>query len=537
MPHVFISYSRKDSDAAQILNGHLLGARIETYLDDQLQLGVGFRRELQKAIDSSSAVVAICTAAAMASSEVLFELAYALGRRLPVIPVKWEAKCKIPPFLEEYQGVDLSRPPREFSKLVLKLKGLPIFPWVLEGWQRVGLLEIGSGRPQKQRVSYIYGVLESIKPGSKLIIVGRSLKEWASVWDSLERAINEKRLEAKLALLDENSVSGESPRLWSWIDAPLRQDTATRDVRHSMDQFRKIKVRPSTGSLKIYGLPFYASHSFIAYSREDGTRQCLQEAGMAAPTDNRPYLIVATPEGSEPNTFGALLEQMNEGAMTEERLVLSNDGTTEVYDTTHPGKILADKVKKLGMVDICVQREQHEWFKGDVANLIDDTPDGGGIFVMGRSLITWSTEHQRLMTAVAERGVQSTFAIADPTDPKLRSLVKGDPAEVDVKACWANFLQAAENLKNLPQCSGLFQVFGLPAYLPVAFGSYENATDKFCILEPGIAFGPQRRPSMYFVRVSNEDVYSILNRIFRNILDGREPMIKVGIPRVAAAAR
>lgn len=528
MPHVFISYSHKDHEQAQILNGELLSAKIETYLDNQqLQAGRPFRPELRQAIDSSYAVVVICTVTSMASSEVLFELAYALGRRLPVIPIKLETKCRIPPFLAEYPWLDFSRS-RNWAELVLKIRNLPVFPWSPDGWHRVGLQEIGSGRPQRKRLDYIYNVLDTIQPESKLIIVGRSLTEWADVAEGLQTAINEKRIEVKLGLLDENSLTEVNHRLSSWIDAPIPRDWAMRDVHRSMDRFRKIEVRQHTGSLSVYGLPFYASHSFVAHTRGDGTRQCLQEAGMAAPSVSRPYLVVTTPPNSPPNTFGALLEQMNEGVMTAERLLLSNDGNRRLQDTTHRGRVLADKVKRLGLMDICASRDDREWLTGSVGTLIDDTPDGGEIFVIGRSLVAWSTEHPRLIRAVAERAVRCTFAIADPTaEPKLKSLVKGDYAEVDLVSCWTNFLQAAEDLKKLPTCRGTFQAYGLPAYIPETFASYENSAVKYCMLETGIGFGPERRPSMYFANVSDHDVYSNLNRIFRAILVDRQPLIKV----------
>jgi hypothetical protein len=395
----------------------------------------------------------------------------------------------------------------------------------------VGLREIGAGRTLRKRTEYIYDALESAQPGSKVVIVGRSLKEWADAADLLEESIAARRLEVKLALLDENSlkdVAGADHRVSSWIDSPVPKDWAISDVRRSMDLFRKIDVKPGTGVLKIYGLPFYPSHSFVAHTSEDGLRYGLQEAGMAAPQTNRPYLIVARPADSQPTTFGDSLEQMNEGIMTPERLLLSNDGHKRIYDTTHRGRILADKVKKFGLMDLGATRDDRDWFTGGVGQLIEDTPDGGEIFIVGRSLVAWSTEHKRLLHAVAERGVRCIFVIANPTvKPKLKSLVKDDYAEVDLAACWANFLLAAEELRKLPKCHGSFQVFGIPAFVPETFASYEGRDVKFCVLEAGIGAGPDFRPNMYFARMSDHDVYSHLNKIFRAILIDRQPILKV----------
>jgi len=537
MPHVFISYSREDLVKAHAVGGRLSDAQIQTYKDQLLQPGQHWRPELQRNLDASYAVVAICTSASMESREVLFELAYAMGHGIPVIPVRWESRCKLPQFIKAYDYLDFSTM-QNWGQLVLTIQQLPT-DLVYEQCRRVGLAGIGHGRRLRERAVYIYQVLDSARTDSKLIIVGRSLKEWAAAWEGLQKAINEKRLEAKLALLDEKSLTEVGHQLSSWIDRPLPLDSAITDLRHSMEQFRKIRIEPNTGQLEIYGLPFYASHSFVAYTRDsDGARCYLQEAGMATTNTSRPYISLTAPADSPQNTFGAQLEKMNEGVMTPERLVLSNNGEMREFDTTHRGRLLAETVQGLGLVDLCIQREHQKWFKGDVAKLIDDTPDGGEIFVMGRTLITWSNQHTRLLRAVAERAVRCTFAIAD-RDRELHSLVKDDPAEKDVIASWENFEHAAEILQGLPQCRGFFQVYSLPVYLPETFGSYENATDKFCILEPGIALGTEERPSMYFIRVSEqgEDVYSRLNRLFKGILVGRRPLIEVGTPRMTVPAR
>ena len=130
VPQVFISYSHKDRNKADQLVGRLhrqeiwRGQEITTYLDDQqLQAGSFWRPELQKALDSSFAVVAICTRASMASSEVLFEIAYAIGRHIPVIPLIWDAGCNLQPFLEAYQRLDFSVS-QDWASLVLKLMKL-----------------------------------------------------------------------------------------------------------------------------------------------------------------------------------------------------------------------------------------------------------------------------------------------------------------------------------------------------------------------------------------------------------------------------
>ncbi len=59
----------------------------------------------------------------MASSEVLFEIAYAIGRHIPVIPLIWDAGCNLQPFLEAYRRLDFSVS-QDWASLVLQLMRL-----------------------------------------------------------------------------------------------------------------------------------------------------------------------------------------------------------------------------------------------------------------------------------------------------------------------------------------------------------------------------------------------------------------------------
>jgi hypothetical protein len=191
--------------------------------------------------------------------------------------------------------------------------------------------------------------------------------------------------------------------------------------------------------------------------------------------------------------------------------------------------MLAEKVKHLGLVDLCAHREGREWQTGGVDALIDQTPDGGEIFIVGRSLAVFANEHQRLITAISERGLRCTFVMADATaEPELKSLVKDDYAETDFHACWVTFQKTAAALGSISSCRGSFELYGIPAFVPETFAAHEREGGvKFCTLEVGIGVGSGERPSVYFIKTSEHDVYTHMNKIFRSILSGREPLLRV----------
>lgn len=91
MPHVFISYHHEDRDQAYVVNGHIKGIPLDTFLDDdRLHAGDNWPEELEHALDAASALVVLCTSKAVNSTEVLFEVSYAMGRGIPVIPLRYE---------------------------------------------------------------------------------------------------------------------------------------------------------------------------------------------------------------------------------------------------------------------------------------------------------------------------------------------------------------------------------------------------------------------------------------------------------------
>lgn len=395
-----------------------------------------------------------------------------------------------------------------------------------------GLINIGNGRRDDERVSYWHRSLELAADGSDLVILGRSLVDFSLLYRAIERSINEKKLNVKIGVLDENSLANskivrDNDENRSWIERPISTDWAMNDVPGSMERFRRIKVTPGTGSLEIYGLPFYLSHSFLAYTNSyDKHRYCLEEVGMALDKDRRPFLEL---KALSSDSYAASLETLYTSLMTTNRLLLRDDGQRSEKDTTQRAKIIAPKAERLGLVDLSVGQADVDWCVGGISEIIAKTPVDGEILIVGRSLVAWTRHHKQLADAIVKRRVTCIFVIADPTLRDLKSLAKDDYAEVDLPAIWKQF---SENLypileQHEGEPMGLFELYGIPAYVPDTFASYTGpGRVRYCTLEPGIGVTPAERTILYFKQVSEKDIYTSLNKIYRGILKGREPLLR-----------
>jgi hypothetical protein len=89
--HVVISYSRSDRAYVDVLARHLNAEQIPTWYDYELAAGDRFDSVIQAQIDSCAALVVVLSPAAVASAWVGREISYAVGRRIPVLPLLLEA--------------------------------------------------------------------------------------------------------------------------------------------------------------------------------------------------------------------------------------------------------------------------------------------------------------------------------------------------------------------------------------------------------------------------------------------------------------
>lgn len=91
MQKVFISYSHKDSDFAEVVSARIGNAGFSSWIDlAGLRAGEDWRQKIDQAIQDSVALIIIVTPAAMESSYVAYEWAFALGAGVSIIPILLE---------------------------------------------------------------------------------------------------------------------------------------------------------------------------------------------------------------------------------------------------------------------------------------------------------------------------------------------------------------------------------------------------------------------------------------------------------------
>lgn len=122
MLKVFISYSSKDSDFAELMSFRLREKGFSVWLDKgDIHPGEDWRDEIEEGLSASNVLVAILSETAVASSYVTFEWAYALGKGAKVIPVILD-KSKLHPRLESLQYFDFTNPRvRPWDQLVQEM--------------------------------------------------------------------------------------------------------------------------------------------------------------------------------------------------------------------------------------------------------------------------------------------------------------------------------------------------------------------------------------------------------------------------------
>ncbi len=413
----------------------------------------------------------------------------------------------------------------------------------------VGIVDIRNNRSEGERNTYYESVIKKTSPGSKLFIVGRSLRDWSNYAKSIEEAINEKGIHVKLALLDENSLPNKKSEIdnsnFSWIEKPIGSDWAMTDVTNSMNRLRRIQVSDSsTGSLEIYGLPFYTSHSFVTYTNiEDNKHYCSEESGMGLEIGVRPFLEVHSSENHtpKPKSYTQALRTMYTSMLTLDRLLIKKTAKKQIENnTTNRSKIIIHKIENFGLVDLTIDRDNIDYVKHDLISILKEIPENGEIFMVGRSLIVWDKDlmSDDLIHLILKKQVRCNLVIADPSIANLSSLVKGDYAIDDLDRWRKLQIIFEEKLKINSDNKGYLEIFGIPAYLPVSFASYCIVKDKnfrrFCTLEPGIAVIPADRPIICFEEnhplnpetigsvnpddYDGDDIYNKLNKIYRKII-------------------
>lgn len=110
MSNVFLSYSTKDHYFAELVGIKLADVGIKLWRDQgQLRAGTDWRREIDRGISESLAVLVALSSSSTESSYVTYEWAFAMGMKKPIIPLKIN-ECPVHPKLEPIQYIDFSNP-------------------------------------------------------------------------------------------------------------------------------------------------------------------------------------------------------------------------------------------------------------------------------------------------------------------------------------------------------------------------------------------------------------------------------------------
>src|ERR1043166_74519 len=92
---VFIAYAREDQAFALLLLADLEVRGVRVWMDHKISPGSRWDESVQAALDRATAMIVVLSEQSVASPHVADEVAYALDRKIPVIPVLREA-CEVP---------------------------------------------------------------------------------------------------------------------------------------------------------------------------------------------------------------------------------------------------------------------------------------------------------------------------------------------------------------------------------------------------------------------------------------------------------
>lgn len=112
MTHIFLSYSRRDTDAMQRVRDTLRAAGLDVWTDERLTPGTpSWRNAIETAIEGAGAVVVLMSPDSKRSEWVERELSYAAACQVQVFPVlvKGDARRSVPFELSNAQWVDVRR--------------------------------------------------------------------------------------------------------------------------------------------------------------------------------------------------------------------------------------------------------------------------------------------------------------------------------------------------------------------------------------------------------------------------------------------
>ncbi|MEO8394979.1 MAG: TIR domain-containing protein [Chloroflexota bacterium] len=105
MAHIFISYAHSNREYARKLADHLLASGFDVWIDDRIDFGTNWVREIFKAIDASAAFILIMSPEADASDWVQKEYLQADAQKKPMLPLLLDGG--VFPYLRNVQYYDV----------------------------------------------------------------------------------------------------------------------------------------------------------------------------------------------------------------------------------------------------------------------------------------------------------------------------------------------------------------------------------------------------------------------------------------------
>ncbi|GAB4568796.1 MAG: hypothetical protein Kow0077_00260 [Anaerolineae bacterium] len=118
--HIFISYSKRDSEFAFKLADSLVEAGRRVWIDRQIEGGERWRTSISQALRECSECIVVLSPRSVASDWVLHEGSVASGLDKPIYPVLLEPIERLPVWMEEVQYIDFHGQPFEeaFKQLI-----------------------------------------------------------------------------------------------------------------------------------------------------------------------------------------------------------------------------------------------------------------------------------------------------------------------------------------------------------------------------------------------------------------------------------
>jgi len=166
MAHIFISYARKDAQAANRLVGTLVKAGYDAWIDREIPGGELWRKRIVQEIEQAKAFLILLSPNSVASDDVRKELDIAENRKKLILPLVI-APMKIPPEMEYslagLQRVDLAADPsagdRQLLSAIQSLRAIEQnvawVPWMesKEGRETLNAILSDTSRSAQERVS------------------------------------------------------------------------------------------------------------------------------------------------------------------------------------------------------------------------------------------------------------------------------------------------------------------------------------------------------------------------------------------------